>query len=299
MNIAPTGETLGATITGIDLGQPLSAPDFASILRALGGYGVLCFPDQTFDAPELRDFASRFGSLQVLRSGQDKTGIPEVSILSNIRRNGELIGVPDAGQSWHTDMTYNRVVGYVNVLKAFEVPQRNGRPLGATEFTNTAAAYNDLPDDLKTRLAHATATHNLNYYWENMRREKASPRAPLTPAERAAHPPSVHPVFLTHPVSGRKIIYVNPGFTERINGMPESESDAMLAQLIEHILRPEYRYTHRWSVGDVLIWDHLSTWHNAVADYGPDEPRLMKRCQVMADRIFDPDFVKHALAHAA
>ena len=150
---------------------------------------------------------------------------------------------------------------------------------------------------MKTRLANATATHDLNFYWEFMRQAKGSTRAPLSAAERAAHPPSRHPVFLTHPVSGRKVIYVNPGLTERIDGMSDTESQATLAMLFEHVLQPQYRYTHRWSVGDVLIWDHLSTWHNAVADYGPQERRLIKRCQVRADRIFDPAFVKAALAH--
>src|SRR5690606_24913899 len=104
----PTGQVLGATITGIDLSQPLSDMQFARILTALSKHGVLCFSKQSFDAPQLRDFASRFGTLQILRSGQDPTGVPEVSILSNIRKDGKLIGIPDAGQNWHTDMTYNR-----------------------------------------------------------------------------------------------------------------------------------------------------------------------------------------------
>jgi len=297
MNIEPTGEVLGAVVTGIDLGAPLSEGDFATILQALGDHGVLRFPDQGIDAPELRDFAANFGSLQVLRSGQDPSALPEVSILSNIVRDGKLVGVPDAGQNWHTDMTYNRVPGFVNVLAAFEVPMRDGRPLGATHFANTAAAYDGLPEALKRQLQDATATHDLNFYWEFMRREKASPRAPLSPAERAAHPPSQHPVFLTHPISGRKVIYVNPGLTEKIDGMPEEESRKILNTLFDHVLQPEYRYIHNWAVRDVLLWDHLSTWHNAIADYRPDEPRLIKRCQVMADRIFDPEFVKRALSY--
>jgi taurine dioxygenase len=81
--------------------------------------------------------------------------------------------------------------------------------------------------------------------------------------------------------------------------MPKTQSDALLKLLFDHILKPEYRYTHRWTVGDLLIWDHLTTWHNAIADYGPDEPRLIKRCQIMADKIFTPAFVTEALSHAA
>ncbi|MEI8399197.1 MAG: TauD/TfdA family dioxygenase [Alcaligenaceae bacterium] len=299
MLITPGSTSIGATVTQIDLGQPVSRTDFAQLLMALTTHKVLCFPKQSIDAPELRDFSACFGSLQTLRSGQDKTGFPEVSVLSNVRREGKLIGIPDAGQNWHTDMTYNRSVGYANALLAFQVPMRDGRTLGATEFCDTAAAYADLPSEFKQQLANATAIHDLNFYWEFMRREKASPRAPLSESERAAHPPSRHPVFLKHPVSGTQSIYVNPSFTTHIEGMSKENSDASLKVLFEHVLKPAYRYTHQWTVGDLLIWDHLSTWHNAIADYGPDEPRLIKRCQIMADRIFTPEFVAAALADQA
>ena len=81
--------------------------------------------------------------------------------------------------------------------------------------------------------------------------------------------------------------------------MDEAESDAILAELFRHQLQPKYQYAHQWTEGDVLMWDHIGTLHNAIPDYGPDEPRLIKRCQVMADRIFDPAFVREHLAHAA
>jgi taurine dioxygenase len=221
--------------------------------------------------------------------------VPEVSILSNVVENGRHIGTPDAGQDWHTDMTYNRVAGFVNVLVAKKVPMRDGRPLGATDFTNTQAAYDDLPDAVKTRLAHATALHDHNQFQEHMRR-KGSTRPPQTEAQRRERPPVRHPVFLTHPISGRKVIYVNPGFTTRINELDAAESRDMLEFLYAHVLQPKYRYTHHWTVDDVLIWDHLGTWHCAVADYAPHEYRLMKRCQVLADKIFDPAYVQAALA---
>jgi taurine dioxygenase len=299
MLVTPQTASIGAAVTEIDLRKPLSDRDFAELLKALASYKVLCFPKQSIDAPELRDFSARFGSLQTLRSGQDKSGFPEVSVLSNVRQDGKFIGIPDAGQNWHTDMTYNRSVGYANALLAFKVPMRDGRALGATEFCDTAAAYEDLSDEIKRQLETATAMHDLNFYWEFMRREKASTRAPLSEAERAAHPPSRHSVFLKHPVSGKQSIYVNPSFTTHIEGMPKTQSDALLKLLFDHILKPEYRYTHRWTVGDLLIWDHLTTWHNAIADYGPDESRLIKRCQIMADKIFTPAFVTEALSHAA
>jgi taurine dioxygenase len=300
LTIVPNeGEVLGATVTGIDLHRPLAEADFGRILLALGEHGVLRFPDTLLSAAELRDFAARFGELQLSSGlGTSEPGIPEVSILSNIVENGRNIGIPDAGQDWHTDMTYNRVPGFVNVLVAHKVPMRDGQPLGATEFCNTVMAHDALPPALKARLAEATAVHDLNKYWEHMRRDKASPRPPLTPEQRAKRPPVTHPVFLTHPITGRRVLYVNPGFTDFIHGLDRAESDHLLQRLFDHVLEPRFRYVHRWREGDLLLWDHIGSWHYAVPDYGAHEHRLMKRCQVMADRVFDPAFVRSALAAA-
>jgi taurine dioxygenase len=170
---------------------------------------------------------------------------------------------------------------------------RNGRPLGATEFANTQAAYDGLPTGVKAKLADATATHDWNNFHELMRR-KGSKRPSLSEAQRRERPPVSHPVFLTHPITGRKVIYVNPGFAVSIDGLAPAESRETLDYLFAHVLKPKYRYAHHWTVGDVLVWDHIGTWHCAVADYAPDEHRLMKRCQVMADKIFDADFVVRA-----
>ena len=299
LNLEPLGTTLGARVTGIDLARPLSDTEFADVLRALARFHVLCFPRQPIDAEQLREFSSRFGALQASAAKvPGEPGMPEVSILSNIVENGRAIGIPDAGQDWHTDMTYNRVVGFVNVLVAVKVPMRDGKALGATQFTNTQAAYEDLPVDVKTRLAHATATHDWNNFHELMR-AKGSKRPALTAEQRALRPPVSHPLFLTHPLSGCKVIYANPGFTVGIDGFDDADSRRTLAALFAHVLDPKYRYVHEWSVGDVLLWEHIGTWHYAVPDYRADEHRLMKRCQVLADRVFDPEFVRAAMGEAA
>ena len=293
--IQPTAEILGATVHGIDLARPLSEADFALILLALGRHGVLRFPDQHLEATALRDFSQRFGSIQHMLTGFHEPGMPEVGILSNVVENGRPIGLADAGQDWHTDMSYNPTIGFLNVLFAVKVPRRDGRVLGNTAFVNTQAAYEDLADEIKERLAHATATHDFNKFWENMRRRPGSTRGPMTEEQRRRRPPSVHPLFLTHPITGRPVLYCNPGYAIRINELDEAESDRTLATLFAHQLQPKYQYQHRWTEGDVLVWDHIGTLHNAIPDYGPDEPRLMKRCQVMADRIFDPSFLQHHL----
>lgn len=298
LNIVKNSAGPGAIVHGIDLAQPLSGKDFSAIFSALGEYGVLRFPDQALTPGTLRDFSGRFGYLQkgfTDKKGPYEPGFPEVSILSNIVRDGEPIGIADAGQDWHTDMSYNKTIGFTNVLYALEVPHRDGRPLGATQFADMYAAYDDLPDALKQQLEGLTATHDFNKFWEEMRRRPGSARDPLSPAERAKRPPSVHPVALTHPITGRKLLYCNPGYAIRINELPEAESDVLLNMLFEHQLREKYIQAHTWTKGDVLMWDHISTLHNAVSDYTPDEHRHILRCQVMADRVFDPAFVADAL----
>ncbi len=289
--LTPLGKTLGARLEGIDVSRPLSAADFAMILQALAKHAVLCFPRQSLDLAELAAFSSRFGSCEVSNAGSAFAvpGHPEVMLLSNVVENGRVIGLADAGQDWHTEMSYSKTIGYVNVLFAVKVPVRNGQPLGATEFQDMAAAYDDLPAAVKARIDTLTATHDLNGYWEKMRQRPGTQRKPLTPEQRAAKPPISHPMVLTHPISGRKALYCNVGFTSHVDGVSRSESDELLGMLFKHQLEEKYKYVHRWAEGDVLIWDNLWTMHNAVGDYRPDEPRLMRRCQVKADWIFKPE----------
>jgi taurine dioxygenase len=286
MMIVPSGKMLGARIEGIDLARPLEEREVEGIIQALGRYGVVSFPRQRLTAREHRDFAARFGELEInVASGAyQEPGLPEVMILSNIVKDGRPVGLADAGQDWHTDMSYSRTIAFANVLYALQVPRRNGKVLGATEFSSMHAAYEGLPQDLKQKLDGMTVLHDFNKFWDKMRNEKGSKRPPLTEAQKKAKPPVSHPIFLKHPITGRKVLYANPGYSMRINELPEKESDQMLNFLFEHQLKPEYRYRHEWAEGDLLMWENFGTIHNAVADYGPDEHRLVKRCQVMATR---------------
>jgi taurine dioxygenase len=283
IKVSGSGQILGASIEGLDLALPLSGEAFDLVLRSLGEYSVIRFPQQQLSARQLADFSARFGKLEVnVANAYQEPGIPEVMILSNMLDNGKPVGMADAGQDWHTDMSYSKTIAFANVLYGIEIPQRDGKPLGATEFCNMHAAYAGLPDEIKQRLEGMTVLHDFNKFWEMMRREKGSKRPPLTAAQRQAKPPVSHPVFLTHPLNGRKVLYANPGYSMRINELAEKESDEVLAFLFAHQTQPEYRYAFHWQAGDVLMWEDIGTIHNAVADYGPDEHRLIKRCQVMA-----------------
>ena len=287
MKITPTGKTLGATVDGLDLSLGLTEKELEAVMQALGRHGVLRFPNQDLSGKDLKQFSSQLGDLEInVANSFQEPGHPEVMILSNIVENGKPIGLSDAGQDWHTDMSYSRQIAFANVLYGIKIPRRDGKTLGNTEFCNMHAAYADLPEAMKKKLDGMTVLHDFNKFWELMRGREGSRRAPLTEAQRRQKPPVSHPIFLTHPLTGKKVLYANPGYSIRINELPEKESAETLEFLFEHQTRDKYRYRHEWVERDVLVWEDFGTIHNAIPDYGPDEHRLIKRCQVMATRFF-------------
>ena len=286
MNVIPNPGVLGANIEGLDLSQPLDAPTVDTLITLLGRHGVLAYPDQHLTPRQLRDFSRNFGELEINVAQSSESELPEVMTLSNIVENGKAIGLADAGQDWHTDMSYSNMIAFTNILYGLKIPHRDGKPLGNTEFCSMHAACDALPDAIKTQLEGKTITHDFNKFWENMRQRPGSTRPPLTEAQRRAKPPAVHPALMIHPITQRRVLYANPGYSIRINELPEPESDQLLAFLFEHQVRPEFRYAHPWKVNTLLMWDNMGTIHNAVPDYTVDEPRLIKRCQVKASRFF-------------
>ncbi len=229
--IANSDATLGAMVEGLDLAKGFPDAEFPAMLQALAEHGVLRIPDQHIEPEHLKTFAARFGTLEInVANTFQEPGHPEVMVLSNIKKDGKPIGLLDAGQDWHTDMSYSAEVAFANVLHGITIPRRNGLALGSTEFANMYMAYDDLPTDVRERLKDAAATHDFNKFWEEMRRRPGSMRAPLTPEQRAKKPP------VSHPVNGRMALYANPGYTMRIDGWEKAESDAMLEFLFAHQL---------------------------------------------------------------
>ena len=283
----PSGQSLGCRIEGMDLSRPLDDAAAETVLQALARHGVVCFPEQDLTPEAQMAFAARFGTLEVNVAAGRYTvpGRPEVMLLSNIVEDGRPIGLADAGQDWHTDMSYSATVAFLNVLHAIAVPMRDGRPLGATEFLDMCAAYDALPPDWQRRIEGQSATHDFDKFWRKMLAMPGSTRQPLTAEQRRQKPPVSHPMVLVHPVSGRRALYCNVGYVVRVDGVSARESEAILGFLFEHQVQERFKYVHRWTKGDVLVWDNLWTMHNAVADYRADEPRLMRRCQAMADRV--------------
>ena len=284
MRVVPSGGVLGARIEACDLRQPLAAGEVAAIRQALADHAVLCFPGQSLAPAELAAFGARFGALEinVASTNYQVPDHPQVMVLSNVLVNGAPVGLADAGQGWHTDLSYSREIALATVLHAKEVPVRDGCALGNTEFRDMRAAYDDLEPAVKARIEGRAAVHDFAKFWDMMRARPGSRRAALTAAQQARKPPATQPLVRVHPLSGRRVLYCNPGYAIRIEGMAPAESDALLALLFRHQEQPQYLWAHRWTVGDVLMWDDIATTHNAVADYGPDETRFMYRVQVLA-----------------
>ena len=196
MHVISENKVLGAKVLDADLSKPLSAQDRERIIQWLGEYGVLAFTNQELSPRQLRDFSANFGELEinVAKIAQDPE-LPEVMTLSNMVEDGKPLGLADAGQDWHTDMSYSKMIAFANILYGIKIPYRNGKSLGNTEFSNMHAAYEGLPKDIQKLLENKTITHDFNKFWEKMRQEKGSSRPPLTPEQLRAKPPVSHPAI--------------------------------------------------------------------------------------------------------
>jgi len=270
--IRPLAPLIGAEVAGVDLAGPLEEDAFRTVLGAWHASGVILFRGQTLSEEEQVRFAGRFGELgRVLhRHGGASQHHPGVMFVSNIRENGEPIGaLPDGEMMFHSDQCYVERPTGATLLYALEVPSRGGDTL----FASMYAAYDALPDELKRRLEGRVALNVYDYANASTQRGRAAADAP-----RCAHP-----VFRTHPVTGRKALYVNRLMTDSIVGMERSESDALLAQLFDHAENPAWTYVHQWRAGDLLMWDNRCTLH-ARTDFDPAERRLLRRCVVLGEK---------------
>jgi len=270
---------LGAEITGLDLARPLDEPAFRDVEALFHERGVIVFRDQRLTAEQHIAFSRRLGDLEIHVATQYlKPGYPQILIVSNVVEDGRNIGLADAGQYWHSDLSYIANPSRCSLLYALEVPVREGVVLGETLFASAAHAYDTLPEDLRTRIDGLIAVHR---YGDRYRKQQAAGgRGALTEEQLSKVPDVRHPVIRPHPITGRKVIFVNEGFTALIEGVPEAESAELLARLFEHIVRPEALYTHRWRVGDVLMWDNGLVQHRAVRNYELPLRRLMHRTTV-------------------
>ena len=258
---------LGAEVIGLDLGQPVSDTDFRRIHRAHLDHHVLVFRDQRITPAQQVAFSRRFGPLQIhVLSQFALVGHPEVLIVSNIKENGQPIGLGDAGHYWHSDLSYVEKPSLGSFLHAQELPAEGGDTL----FANQHVAYEALPDNLKQRIANLRAEHSYLAKYEELRARNPW-RPKLTPEQIAKVQPKVHPIVRTHPETRRKALFVSEHFTTRIVDVPEAESRALLDELFAHSVRPEFVFRQVWQPHDMVFWDNRSVMHLAAGT--PDELR--------------------------
>lgn len=282
MRINKFDAPIGAEVLGLDLSKPLDEAAFRQIVDAFHENAVIVFRDQKLTADKQIAFSRRFGELDVnVRSEFNKAGRPEVLVLSNILKDGKPIGVLDAGRYWHTDLCYLTRPARATLIHALEVPMNGAEPLGDTLYSSMTHAYDALPKAAQDRFAGRKAVQSYRYTYEKkaadfkLRPKLADRGDDWIPGD------VVHDVVRIHPYTGKKCLYVNEGYTTRILGMPETESDALLAELKQHASRTEFRYTHKWQVGDLLMWDNCSTQHKALPNYALPQRRLMERTTVL------------------
>ena len=281
-DIVPSGGLLGADVIGFDAAAESDADEMAQIRAGFARHGVLCFRDQALDEDQLVAFTRRFGETEsYILSDYSLDDHPEILIVSNIRENGAPIGLTDAGTTWHTDMSYIPAPPAATILHAKEVPLADdGRILGDTLFSSTAAAYDALPQDLKARLEGRRTVHSYEAKHARRAQEGKSDRKPITQAQRDSLPPVSHPVVRTHTQTGRRCIYVVAGECVGIDGIPDEEAADILEMLAVHCVKPEFHHRHKWQIGDVLIWDNCLVQHLALHDYSLPQRRLMHRTTV-------------------
>jgi taurine dioxygenase len=290
------GRHLGAEISGVDLSRPLSDDTFAEIAKAFFDNEVVFFRGQKISPEHQVNFTRRFGVLeQHVRKESRLPGHPEILVVSNIvGDNGQPIGAQDAGRFWHSDLSYKREPSLLSALYSVEVPVKDGRILGDTDFASTTAAYEGLPQDVKDRIRDLKNVHSYVYYRKKNRaaqmleEERGASEVvehELTPEQIKLVPDSHAPIVRVHPVSGRKGLFINEAHTSHIDGLPPDESEKLKNYLCSHIIKPEFQYRHHWQPGDLLIWDNAAAQHKATFDYQLPLRRLMYRTTVRGPAI--------------
>lgn len=272
LTITPLSSALGAQISGVDLSQPLNVEQRDAIEQALLKHQVLFLRDQPITPQQQARFAANFGDLHIHPIYPNVPEQPEVLILDTAETDVRDNAI------WHTDVTFLPTPALGAVLSAKLLPEFGGDTLWASGI----AAYEALSAPLKGLLQGLTATHDFTKSFPLERFGNTPEDLARWEQTRRNNPPLSHPVIRTHPVSGRKSLFVNEGFTTRITELSETESEAILKLLFAHATRPEFTIRWRWQKNDVAFWDNRVTQHYAVDDYRPQR-RVMQRATIVGD----------------
>ena len=265
ITVTPLDAPLGASIGGFNAAS-ISPEDAKALHEAFLKHHVLVVHGPQISEEQLIEFGKCFGTIEKARKQSELATHPEIMVISNIRENGETVGsLPDGELTFHFDRIHQKVPNKAGVLHALEIPDAGGN----TCFADMSLAYDTLPDATKKKLEGLTALNTYEYgqtHTENKKLNEAAPTA-------------VHPVVRTIPETGRKALYICRLMTDRIMELPEDESRALLDELCDHVENRKFVYAHRWTPGDIRVWDNRCTIH-AREDFDGLQRRLLKRVTV-------------------
>ena len=264
ISVTPVSSSLGARIDGVDLAS-LRDEQFEEIHAALIEHLVIFLPGQNIDDSVHKAFAGRFATC---RPHPVREFFGDTETLAFVENDADK--PPQSDNFWHTDYSFNAEIPDVAVLQADVVPATGGD----TMWANMYAAYEALSEPLRGFLDDLQAFHDLGPKFEfEMRRTLGDEAAEKIVAHFKG---AEHPIVTRHPVTGRKVLFVNPGYTRHIVGLRDAESQALLQFLYKHIDSPSFHCRYRWSHGDVAVWDERSTLHQGPDDFFPQHRRLRR-----------------------
>ncbi len=275
IEVTRLARALGAIVGGVDLSADLPKPVIDRLGELLVEHQVLFFHNQPITPEAQCRFASYFGTLHIHPIYPVMPELPEIMLIDT-----HEAFLPD-NDNWHTDVTFSTTPPLAGILAAKRLPKVGGDTL----WSSAAAAYEALSEPMRRFLDGLTARHFVAKSFPAERWQSDPAFKERYERAVAKHPPVNHPVVRTHPVSGRKGLFVNEGFTTHINELSAREGSALLSFLFAHIAQPEFTIRWRWSVDDIAFWDNRNTQHYAVADYLP-ERRTMHRATVNGDKPF-------------
>jgi taurine dioxygenase len=267
IEVRPHPGGCGAEVLGVDL-RRLSEDDMVVLRAAYAEHGVIFFRDQSLTEDDHIAFARRWGAIDINKFFPHIDGYPEIAAVRKEREQKTNIG-----GGWHTDHSYDRIPAMGSILVARVLPAQGGDTL----FANMYAAYEALDDETKGQIAGLKAVHSNAHVFGSKSYYNNPERAEF--ANDDAVSKAVHPVVITHPLSGRKSLYVNPGFAIRFDGKSPDDSRPLLHKLFAHAMQPQFQCRFVWRPGSIAFWDNRATWHFALNDYHGEE-RFMHRITV-------------------
>jgi alpha-ketoglutarate-dependent 2,4-dichlorophenoxyacetate dioxygenase len=284
MDVRPVASDFAAEVAGIDLARTIDAADVRAFWTAIDRYAVLIFRNQRLTDEHLRDFAALFGPLEIgraaLQGGRRRLTLPQIGDISNLDENNRIRAREDrrrldslGNRLWHTDASYMPIPVVLGMLHAVAVPPANALGGGETEFADMRAAYDALPETLQAEIDGLVAVHDI--FWSRGQIGFTD----FPPGEREKYPPSRQRLVRRHPGSRRKTLYLS-AHASHVDGWPIAEGRLLLWDLTAHATQTRFVYSHRWDVGDLVIWDNRCTMHRG-RPHDETQPRDLRRATTL------------------